>query len=61
MGNRVRNGGQQLLWACMCRDRFSTSVDGHKEAELIRECRPPVPYLNGDYKETVTCSSLLFV
>lgn len=28
MGNKVSNGGRQLLCAWVCRDRFSTSVDG---------------------------------
>lgn len=30
MGNKVNSDGQQLLCARMYRDRFSTSVDGHK-------------------------------
>lgn len=40
---------------------FPRQLIGTRDAELIRECRPPVSYLNGDCKETVTCSSLLFV
>lgn len=34
---------------------------GTREVELIRDCRPPVPYLNGDSKETVSNSLLLHV
>lgn len=40
---------------------FPHRLLGTRGAELIRECRPPVPYLNGDEKETVTWSSLLYV
>lgn len=48
MGNRARNGGQQLLWHVCAEIGFPRQLMSTREAELIRHCRPPVPYLNVD-------------
>lgn len=50
MGN---TGGQQQGCAEI---GFPRQLTGTRETELIRKCRPPVPYLHGDEKETVVLS-----
>lgn len=32
LGNKVSTGGQWRLCACVCRDRFHTSVDEHRRS-----------------------------
>lgn len=54
---RMGNSRQRCSAATQYKERFYRfffQLSREREAELISECRPPVLYLNGDWKETVT-------